>query len=41
MDNIRELIFKHNKVLRFSEDKLPVSVYVVQRVGWFRMCFNI
>ena len=37
MDNIRELIFKHNKVLRFSE----VSVYVVQGVGWFRMCFNI
>lgn len=39
MDNIQELIFKHNKVLRFSEDKLPVSINVVQGVSWFRMCF--
>lgn len=40
-NNIRELIFKYNKVLRFKEDKLPVSVNVVKGVSWFRMCFNI
>lgn len=41
-NNIWELIFKYNnKVLRFKEDKLPVSINVVKGVSWFRMCFNI
>ena len=40
-NNIRELIFKYNKVLRFKEDKLPVSINVVKGVSWFRMCFNV